>query len=104
MFLVLAAMVLATPAPHATPPLKVIVNERSTNFCSSVRKMAVPIGYVMRRNDEAFAAIDHRLLRFLEDTAGVSPADASDAAGLQSALDDDAIYGPANDLDVMQMD
>jgi hypothetical protein len=104
MFLVLAVLVLATPAPQPTPPLKVIVNEKSTNFCSSVRKMAVPIGYVMRRNDEAFAAIDHRLLRFLEDTAGVSPADASDVAGLQSALDDDAIYGPTNDLDVMQMD
>jgi hypothetical protein len=67
--------------------------------------MAVPIGYVMRRNDEAFAAIDHRLLRFLEDTVGVSTADASDVAGLQSALDDDPIYGQhTNDLEVMQMD
>jgi hypothetical protein len=104
MFLVLAALVLATPAPQPAPPLKVIVNEKSNNFCTSVRKMAVPIGYVMRRNDEAFAAIDHRMLRFLENTEGISPADASDAAGLQSALDDDAIYGPTNDLDVMQMD
>jgi len=104
MFLVFAALVLASPAPQPTPPLKVIVNEKSTNFCSSVRKMAVPIGYVMRRNDEAFAAIDHRLIRFLEDARGVSVADTSELATLQSALDDDAIYGPTNDLDVMQMD
>ncbi len=103
MFFILAALVSVAPAPQPTP-LRVIVNEKSNNFCSSVRKMAVPIGYVMRRNDEAFAAIDHRLIRFLENIRGVSAADAGELQTLQSALDDDAIYGPMNQLDVVQMD
>lgn len=102
--LALAVIALATPSPQPTPPLKVIVNEKSTNFCSSIRKMAVPIGYVTRRNDEAFGAIDHRLVRFLENTRGVSGTGAGEVQALASALDDDAIYGPMNAVDVEQMD
>ena len=104
MLAVLLAAALATPSPKPTPALKVIVNEKSTNFCTSIRTMAVPIGYVTRRNDQAFGAIDHRMVTFLENIRGVSAADAGELQALASALDDDDIYGPMNDLDVVQMD
>lgn len=44
----------ASPAPAATPP--VIVTVVSSPLCSAVRTVALPVGYVTRRNDEAFAA------------------------------------------------
>jgi hypothetical protein len=66
--------------------------------------MAVPIGYVTRRNDEAFGAIDHHMLRFLKNIQGVSAPGAGELQALESELDDDAIYGPMNGLDVVQMD
>ncbi len=101
--IVLAAIVAAAPSPAPTPHLKVIVTVKSTTFCTAVRNMAVPIGYVTRRNEEAFGAIDHSLLKFLEGVRGVSAANVSDMQSLESELDDTDIYTPMSTLSVMQM-
>lgn len=104
MAIVLAAVVAATPAPKPSEPLKVIIHIRSnTTFCSSVRTMAVPIGYVTRRNDEAFAAINHSLLKFFESVRGVSSAGTQDMETLSSELDDAAIYTPTGTLSAMKV-
>jgi len=106
--IVLAAVVAAAPAPTPAPartlqPLKVIVTVKSRTFCSSVRTMAVPIGYVTRRNDEAFAAINHSVLRFFESVRGVSSATVHDMQTLDSELDDAAIYTPTGALSTMKV-
>lgn len=104
MAIVLAAAVAATPSPKPAQPLKVIIHIRSNNtYCSSVRTMAVPIGYVTRRNDEAFAAIDHSLLKFFESVRGVSSAGTQDMETLSSELDDAAIYTPTGTLSTMKV-
>jgi hypothetical protein len=102
--LFLAAAVAAVPSPQPTPQLKVIVNVKSNSFCSSVRSLAVPLGYVTRRNDEAFAAIDHNILKFMEDTPGLSQTTVAELQTLGSALDDAATYTPSGEMDVIQMD
>jgi len=99
-----AATPLPSPAPQATPPLKVIVNVRSSSLCSAVRSMAVPIGYVTRRNDEAFSAIDHSMLSFMENTRGATPAGAAELRSMGNDLDDLEVYTPTNEANVVQMD
>lgn len=101
--LMMVVVLAATPAPKPTPPLKVIINVHSTSFCSSVRTMAVPIGYVTRRNDEAFAAIDHSMVKFFESIAGISSAGNADWETLNSELDDAAIYTPMGALSTMKI-
>lgn len=92
-----------SPAPKATPPLKVIVNVKSNAFCAQVRQMAVPIGYVTRRNEEAFGAMDHSMIKFMENMRGVSSATAADLQSMDNSLDDNELYTPTNDITVMQM-
>ncbi len=65
--------------------------------------MAVPIGYVTRRNDEAFAAINHSLLKFFESVRGVSSAGTQDLEALGSELDDASIYTPTGTLSAMKV-
>lgn len=101
--IILLAAVAAMPSPQPTPQLKVIVNVKSSSFCSSVRSLAVPIGYVTRRNDQAFAAIDHSVLKFMEDTPRLSSTTVAELQRLGSSLDDAATYTPSGELDVMHM-
>lgn len=101
--LLAAVTATATPAPKPTPPLKVIVNVRTSAFCSQVRQMAVPIGYVRRRNEEAFGAMDHAMIKFMENMRGVTSAGAAELQTMDNSLDDEALYNPSNDISVMQM-
>lgn len=101
--LLLAAAVAATPSPQPTPPLKVIVNIKTSAFCSSVRNMAVPIGYVTRRNEEAFGAMDHSMIKFMENMQGVGQMTLSELQAMDQSLDDDELYNPSNDMAVTQM-
>lgn len=103
MAFVLAAVVAGTPSPKPSEPLKVIIHVRSNTFCSSVRAMAIPIGYVTRRNDEAFAAINHSVLKFFENVRGVTSAGVQDMETLSSELDDAAIYTPTGTLTAMKV-
>jgi len=59
-----------SPAPLATPP--VIVTVTASPLCSALRSVAIPVGYVMRRNDEAFQAAgsDLEILRENNPMAG----------------------------------
>lgn len=101
--IILAVAVAAAPSPKPTP-LKVIIHIRSnTTFCSSVRSMAVPIGYVTRRNDEAFAAMNHSVLKYFESVRGVTSAGVPDMEALSSELDDSAIYTPTGALSAMKV-
>ena len=60
--LIVAGLIAAAPLPASAPPpgparLRIITTVKSTQFCTAVRKMAIPIGYVNRRNDDAFQAL-----------------------------------------------
>lgn len=102
--LLFAAATLAAPSPKPTPQLKVIVNVRSSSLCSAVRGMAIPIGYVTRRNDQAFSAIDYKLISFMQNTHGISDAGAAELRSMENQLDDEGVYTPTNDVTVVQMD
>lgn len=101
--LLLAAAVAASPAPQPTPHLKVIVNVKSTALCSAVKSMAVPLGYVTRRNEQAFAAMNHAMLQFMINTAGVTDAGVADLHSLDNSLDDAEMYTPNSELQVTKM-
>lgn len=60
--MLLAAAALTTPSPSPSPsplssPLRVIVTVRTTALCSAVRSMAIPIGFVVSANDNAFSSL-----------------------------------------------
>lgn len=104
MLAILLAAVTGTPSPGAyAAPLKVIVNVRSSAFCSTVRTTAVQIGYVTRRNEEAFGAMDHSMITFMENERGVGMMTNAELQTMDQSLDDDLLYTPSNDITVMQM-
>lgn len=46
------------PSPYPTAsPLRIIVTVKASSFCSAVRSMAAPIGFVVHKNDEAFSSL-----------------------------------------------
>jgi len=102
--LILAAIAAGVPSPQPTPQLKVIVNVRSSSLCTTVKDTASPIAYVTRRNEEAFAAINHSMLKFMENMRGVTSASAAETQALDNALDDAEVYTPSTELTVVQMD
>ncbi|HLI96747.1 MAG TPA: hypothetical protein VKT72_11765 [Candidatus Baltobacteraceae bacterium] len=97
---VLAAITAATPAPKPTPQLKVIVNVRSSSLCTSVRDTAVPITYVTQRDDQAFGAINHSMIKFMQEMPDVSPTDQAQLKSMENSLDDTALYKPNAELSV----
>lgn len=101
--ILLAAALSGTPSPKPTPQLKVIVNVKSTAFCSAVKSMAVPLGYVTKRNELGFSAMNHSMLKFMENTQGITATTAADLRSLDSSLDDAEMYTPSNDVTVSQM-
>lgn len=102
--LLFAAALAATPSPKPTAPLKVIVNVKSSSLCTLVQKTASPIAYVTQRNEQAFAAIDHSMLKFMENTRGVTSVSAAEMQTMDNELDDAQIYGPSSEMNVVQMD
>jgi hypothetical protein len=99
-----AALTAVTPAPQATPPLKVIVNIRSSSLCSAVKDTAAPIAYVSNRNEQAFADVNHSMLQLMQNMAGVTQAGAADLRAMDNSLDDSEMYTPSSELSVTQMD
>jgi hypothetical protein len=102
--LFLAVATTAAPAPQATPQLKVIVNVKSSSLCTTLQQTAVPIAYVAHRNEQAFDAINHSMIKFMENTRGVTSAGAAELQAMDNALDDAEIYTPSSELTVIQMD
>lgn len=67
---VLAALLAAAPTTPSPPPqpsrLKVIVTVKTTAFCTSIRTMALPLGFIARKDSDAIAALaayERRALR-----------------------------------------
>ncbi len=102
-----AALAAATPGPTAPPPspLRVIVTVKSSPLCSAARTVALPIGYVNRKNEEAFSSINRSLYTFLQrnkSTLNVSPSEQI----VQSARGDDgplAAPPPINTVNILTM-
>lgn len=71
--LIVAGLIAAAPLPTAIPQpgpprLRIITTVKSTPFCTAVRKMAIPIGFINRRNDDAFQALVGNIRRALSAT------------------------------------
>jgi hypothetical protein len=92
-----------TPAPQPTPQLKVIANVRSDSLCSSMHDVIVPVAYVTHRNEEAFAALNHSMLKFLEQVPGLKNSTVLQMSSLDASLDQAELYSPDAVLTVKQM-
>lgn len=56
---------IATPLPQTTAqPLKVIVTVKSSTYCSALRSLAIPVGYVTHRNEDAFQAVSADVVQY----------------------------------------
>jgi hypothetical protein len=93
----------ATPGPRPTPQLKVIANVKSDSLCSSLHDTIVPVAYVTHRDDEAFAALNHSMLKFLQQIPGVRASSIADLNTLDTSLDNAELYSPSAELSVVQM-
>jgi hypothetical protein len=85
----IAAIVVAAASPAPTPPPE-IVHTVTSEQCTALRTMALPIGYVAKRNDLAFGAMARNTIEFLE---GIDPKDVPTQAELQQALDQQGWMG-----------
>lgn len=76
--------VAASPAPAPTPTLPpVIIRTITTARCTTLHEMMRPIGYVTRRNDDAFRAMAFATQKFL---SHFIPGDVPTIADLQATL------------------
>jgi hypothetical protein len=97
----------ATAAPQATTaptaPLRVIVTVKSSTLCSAVRKMAIPIGYVNRRNDDAFSSINRTMYAFLKQNVGAKPISVSEQILQNAGGDTGPEVAPINTYSILSM-
>ncbi|MDH2909709.1 MAG: hypothetical protein PXZ07_06285 [Candidatus Eremiobacteraeota bacterium] len=76
--------VVPSPAPAPTPTLPpVIIRTITTARCTTLHEMMRPIGYVTRRNDDAFRAMAFATQKFL---SNFIPGDVPTIADLQASL------------------
>ncbi len=76
--------VTGAPAPAPTPTLPpVIIRTITTARCTTLHEMMRPIGYVTRRNDDAFRAMAYSTRDFL---SHFMPGDVPSVADLQASL------------------
>ena len=76
--------VAASPAPAPTPTLPpVIIRTITTARCTTLHEMMRPIGYVTRRNDDAFRAMAFATQKFL---SNFIPGDVPTVADIQASL------------------
>jgi len=107
--LLLSTMLLAdaTAAPQATPPpkapLRVIVTVKSSTLCSAVRKMAIPIGYVNRRNEDAFSSINRTMYSYLKQNIGNKPISTSEQILQNAGGDTGPEDKPINTFTILKM-
>ena len=63
----------------------------------------VPVAYVTHRDDEAFAALNHSLVKFLERIPGIKASSIVTMNSLDTTLDNAELYSPSAELSVVQM-
>ena len=102
--LLLTVTTALTPAPQPTPQLKVIVNVRSSSLCTAMQHTAVPIAYVAHRNEQAFDAINHSMIEFMESISGVTSAGTAELQTMDNELDDAELYTPSGEMSAVRMD
>jgi hypothetical protein len=110
-----------TPAPAPTPKgqLPEIIHTVTSATCTTLHKATLPVGYVAKRNDEAFKAMATSIQKFLH---GIYPTDVPTTGELQAALeqqdttaltaddlgpdneDDQLLYGPDQVLTAAKID
>lgn len=107
------------PAPTALPTLPpLIVHTHTSAACTALHQYFLPIGYVTRRNDQAFGALAYSVRKFV---AGVYPSDVPTLAELNAAQtgindsggdsadaggpnqEDTLLYGPSQILDAARI-
>jgi len=102
---VLLADATAAPQPTAAPqaPLRVIVTVKSSTLCNAVRKMAIPIGYVNRRNDDAFSSINRTMYKYLKQNVGNKPISTSEQILQNHGGDTGPDVHPINTYTILSM-
>ncbi|HEY5257370.1 MAG TPA: hypothetical protein VIJ12_03235 [Candidatus Baltobacteraceae bacterium] len=96
--LILAQLV-ANPNPTPTPHLQTIVTVKTTNYCTALRNLAVPVGYVTRKNTEAFLALEKPIVDIVTQNRGVSSATGRELADtLNNGNDDTMTYNAGNTI------
>lgn len=102
---VLLADATAAPQPTTAPqaPLRVIVTVKSSTLCNAVRKMAIPIGYVNRRNEDAFSSINRIMYKYLKQNAGNKPISASEQILQNAGGDTGPDVHPINTFTILSM-
>lgn len=83
-FLLAAVTAAPTPWPASTAP-PVIVRVRSSEACSALRTIALPVGFIAKRDDAAFTGINVAMLKFV---GGFEAFDAPTASALAQAVGD----------------
>lgn len=107
--LFLAALATATAAPAPTPAplraLRVIVTVKSSTLCSAARSVALPIGYVNRKNEEAFSSINRSLYTFLQRNKSALNTSPSEQVLQNVSGDDGPVSAPApiNTVNILTM-
>lgn len=92
---VLAAGGNSSPAPSPLPTLPpLIIRTQTSATCTALHKYFTSIGYVTRRNDEAFYAMGRSVRAFV---AGIYPSDVPSAGELAAAQSGSGDTGTASD-------
>lgn len=94
---------LTMPTPQPDNGLKTITTVRASAFCNTVRSLAVPVGFVNQRNDEAFDAINRAMLKFVANNKTVGSASQNELATMANEYDDSATYNPRNTASMNQL-
>jgi hypothetical protein len=93
------AQVIANPNATPTPPFPLITTVKVTNYCTAVRHLAVPIGYVTRKNSEAFMAMEKPIFDIVTQNRGVGSATGNEMATTLANGNDDALtYNAGNTI------
>jgi hypothetical protein len=123
LFSVLAGV--AAPSPSPSPPFSTeiypqIIHTVTSETCTELHKLVMPVGFVTKKNDEAIDAMAFKLQKFL---SGIDPQDVPSLAELQAAInggdvgtganadevdpsanDDTLLYGPSQVIKAAQID
>lgn len=99
--MLVAQLTMPTAPPQSG--LKTITTVKASAFCNTVQSLAVPVGFVNQRNDEAFDAINRAMLKFIENNKTTGSASQNELANMANEYDDSATYNGRNTASMNQL-
>jgi hypothetical protein len=96
---VVLSLLIANPNPTPTPTYPTIVKVKVTYYCTALKRLAIPIGYVTRKNSEAFMAMEKPIFDIVTQNRGVASATGNEIANSLANGDDDPMtYNAGNTI------